>query len=55
MSVVQGAPGLPKLHPAVYQHMTTGQYIDINMSVKAIPDAGVRALINQVFLLLLSG
>ena len=37
MSVVQGGPGLPILHPAVYQYMTTGKYIDVNMSVKGIP------------------
>ena len=55
MSVVQGGPGLPILHPAVYQYMTTGKYIDVNMSVKGIPDAGVRALIEQVFLSILSG
>ena len=55
MSIVQGGPGLPMLHPAVYQYMTTGKYLDVNMSVKGIPDAGVRILIDQVFLLILSG
>ena len=52
---MQGGPGLPMLHPAVYQYMTTGKYLDVNMSVKGIPDAGVRTLIDQVFLLILSG
>ena len=50
MSVVQGGPGIPMLHPAVYQYMITGKYTDIDVSVKGIPDAGVRALIDQVFL-----
>ena len=50
MSVVQGRPGIAMLHPAVYQYMITGKYTDINVSVKGIPDAGVRALIDQVFL-----
>ena len=47
MSLVQG---LPMLHPAVYQYMITGKYTDINVSLKAIPDAGVGAFIDQVFL-----
>ena len=38
------------LHPAVYQYMITGKYTDINVSLKAIPDAGVGAFIDQVFL-----
>ena len=50
MSVVQGGPGIPMLHPAVYQYMITDKYTDINVSVKGIPAAGVRALIDQVFL-----
>ena len=47
---MQGGPGLPMLHPAVYQYMITGKCTDINVSLKAIPDAGVRAVIDQVFL-----
>ena len=38
------------LHPAVYRYMITRKYNDINVSVEGIPDAGVRALIDQVFL-----
>ena len=37
---MQGRPGLPTLHPTVYQYMITGKCTDINVSLKAIPDAG---------------
>ena len=50
MSVVQGGYGFPALHPAVYQYMVTGtyMYLDLNIPFTDVPDAGVRALIDQV-------
>lgn len=54
MSTIQGGPGFPVLHPSVYQYMTTGKYINADVLVKDIPDAGVRDLIDQVFLVMLS-
>ena len=47
---MQGGPGFPMLHPAVYRYMCTGKYTDIDVSVKDIPDAGVRALVAQVYM-----
>ena len=34
-------------------YTATGEYIDVNISVKGIPDAAVRAVIDQVLLLIL--
>ena len=48
MSVIQGGYGFPALHPAVYQYMVTGTYLDLNIPFTDVPDAGVRALIDQV-------
>ena len=45
MSIVQGGNGFPALHPAVYNYMVTGTYLNLDVAILDIPDAGVRCLI----------
>ena len=47
MSIMQGGPGFPALHQAMYNYMVTGCQL-VTLPVCDIPDAGVQALIDQV-------
>ena len=45
MSIIQGGNGFPALHPAV---LVTGTYLNIDIPLHDIPDAGVRCLTQKV-------
>lgn len=51
MSIIQGGNGFPALHPAVYNYMLTGTYLNLDVDLSDIPDAGVRFLIEKVAIL----
>ena len=48
MSIIQGGNGFPALHPAVFHYMVTGTYLNIDIPLHDIPDAGVRCLTQKV-------
>ena len=47
-SIVQGGPGLPVFHPAVYNYWTTGDYLGQVVDIDAVPETQVRELLKQV-------
>ena len=48
MSIIQGGNGFPALHPAVFNYMLTGKYLNLDVALPDIPDAGVCCLIEKV-------
>ena len=47
MSITQGGYGI---HPAVYQYMITGSYLNLDLALNDVPDAAVHCLIEQVYM-----
>lgn len=48
MSIIQGGPGFPCFHPAMYKYITTGDYQTSYVEDDDVPEAGVRLLISKV-------
>lgn len=45
---MQGGCGFPAFHPLVYEYIVTGSYLNLEVPVKEVPEAGVRYIIEQV-------
>ena len=48
LSIVQGGPGFPALHPSVYNYIATRKYLGIETPEDDIPNPNVVTLIKKV-------
>ena len=48
MSVLQGGPGLPVLSKYLYNYLTNGEYINLDIKISDVPEPGARALLEKV-------
>lgn len=48
MSVIQGGPGFPFLHPNVYAYIFSGIWSPASPKSDDIPDAGLKRIIQEV-------
>jgi len=48
MSIVQGGPGFPFLHPHVYMYLCSGKWSPTLIPPQAIPDYAVRDFVEKV-------
>ena len=48
MSVLQGGPGLPVFSKHLYDYITNGEYLNLNIEISDVPEPGVRILLQKV-------
>ena len=48
MSIVQGGPGLPILHPCLFQYLVSGELTNLNLNDSDVPDPNVRCMLQMV-------
>ena len=48
MSIIQGGPGFPSFHPAMYKYINTCDYLTSYVENDDVPEAGVRLLVSKV-------
>ena len=48
MSILNGGPGFPILHPALFNYIATGDYLDQHLATSDVPVPSVRMLLSEV-------
>ena len=48
MSIVQGGPGLPMLHPSIFHYIASNEYVSQVIDDEEVADPDVRSLLQKV-------
>ena len=48
MSITQGGPGFPYLHPTVHMYMCTGIWSPVDLPLESIPDPELKHIVAKV-------